>query len=173
MLHILQNRRLPIAVLMLVGSICARAQNRVMSIVLLTDNQFYSEAIHGGTQQMNLAQVSYAASIGADAIIGEGDNYNNTSNATDKTNIAAWVSALQATGIPWITPPGNHDYDNFQDGTGRVSDARTNLVWESSVGSPMATQPGIAGNYPAGSHANAWLNLGMHGGTPWGVIALE
>src|SRR6185437_13952050 len=84
----------------------------VMKVVMLPDNQMYSEAINGGTQAMNLAQVSYASSIGANAIISVGDNYNCTNNATDQANVPAWVSALQATGIPWISPPGNHDYEN-------------------------------------------------------------
>src|SRR6185437_6680538 len=144
----------------------------VMKVVMLPDNQMYSEAINGGTQAMNLAQVSYASSISANAIIGVGDNYNCTSNTTDQTNIPAWVSALQATGIPWISPPGNHDYDNSP--CGFLTDSRILTQWNSTVGAGVAAESSFKGSFPgSGANQNTWIDLGIHGVYHWAALSLE
>lgn len=154
-------------------SATASGQTVAMKVLNFPDNQYYSEAAFGGNPSSNTAIVAYGETWGADAYIGEGDNFNNTGNATDLTNISAWVLALKDTGKSWITPPGNHDYDNFQDGSGKVSDARTNTVWQTYIGTPMATQAAIVGNYPTGSNANSVLDMGVHGGFHWATIAME
>lgn len=150
----------------------ASAQTPVMKIVMLPDNQYYSEAINGGTQAMNLAQVSYASSISADAIIGVGDNYNCTTNATDQTNVPAWVSALQATGIRWITPPGNHDFENL--GTcGFLTSARVLTSWNSTVGAGIGAESSFMGSFAASDYRDAWIDLGIHGVYHWAALSLE
>lgn len=150
----------------------ASAQTPVMTIVMLPDNQFYSEPINGGTQAMNLAQVSYASSISADAIISVGDNYECTSNTIDQTNVPAWVTALQNTGIPTISPPGNHDYDT--PGCGTLNDSRVLTQWNSTVGAFIAAQTSFKGSFPgSGANQNSWIDLGVHGVYHWAALSLE
>jgi hypothetical protein len=149
-----------------------QAQTAVMKVVMLPDNQYYSEAINGGTQAMNLTQVSYASSISATAIISVGDNYNDTANTTDRTNVPAWVSALQATSIPWISPPGNHDYDT--PGNGFLNDSRVLTQWNSTVGAGVASESSFKGSFPgSGANQNAWIDLGIHGIYHWAALSLE
>jgi hypothetical protein len=160
------------AALLLLCSSFAAAQTAVMKVIMLPDNQYYSEAANGGTQAMNLAQVSYASSVSANAIISVGDNYNNTANSTDTTNIPAWVSALNATGIPWISPPGNHDYDT--PGSGLVNDSRVLTTWNSTVGAGLAAETSFKASYPgSGANQNAWIDLGQHGAFHWAAMSLE
>lgn len=102
------------------------------TLVALPDTQFYSSAENGGTPAMFSAQtqwianmqpalnVAYVAHLGD--IVQSGDN---GGNGTEWANADAALKILEAAGIPFGVPPGNHDEGaNLSDnGNAAVTDA--------------------------------------------------
>jgi hypothetical protein len=146
----------------------ADAKTAVMTLIVIPDNQNYTDSSAG--QSMNIAQVTYAQSVHPAAFISVGDNLNFTGNSVEKANMSAWASALQTSGMNWISVPGNHDYDSIDHFGSGVRDETT---WEGIVGTAMASQSGMHTGFPTGTHGNSWIDIGSWGGHHWGVLSLE
>jgi hypothetical protein len=121
----------------LIGLLANRSQafsDPDYTLVIIPDPQYLSAvsctALYGN--MMN-RMVSDQSSWNIKAVIGVGDCQNNglLASNSDYTRFAAAVAILNSAGIPYVSPPGNHDYDN-----NHPSD-RANLSFAFKAGSVM------------------------------------
>ncbi len=108
----------------LINTASVTAAGGDFTIAIIPDPQFLAESCpdkFGGyyaalmnwiVANKNIALTSSGPSFGANvkAVVGVGDCVNSTGGANEYVNAQAAWSILDANGIAFITPPGNHDY---------------------------------------------------------------
>ena len=135
-----------------------------------------NEGSQFATNVGNWMTAHFVADWNGKAVIGVGDfDGQNTNNVTKQANIeAGWTliySKVDALGLPWITPIGNHDYDNDA-----PSGRRSTLFDGSDVGyTKLSTKPFFGGFWagdPNGDKANMYIKFSV-GSFNFGAVAAE
>jgi hypothetical protein len=143
------------------------AQSEDFTVIALPDTQFYSESY----PHIFRAQTQWIAdnrdSRNIKFVVGLGDIVNDGSSVTQWETADQAIRTLDAAGIPYILPPGNHDYKWSR------PDTRDLTLFNSYFGKTRySSLPTYLEGYPSGTNNNSASRFSA-GGRTYLVLALE
>ncbi len=166
-LSTLRSRKLTFAVAALLSFAflvpCAHSQSANFTIIALPDTQWYSESYPQTFTAQTQWIVNNASTLNIQVVLGLGDIVQTASNAWEYQNADTSVKLLDNANIPYLLAIGNHDYSNFQDLSGRTSEAGNFNTYFGP--SRYKNYPWYKGQYPAGSNENFYGILTINGKT--------
>lgn len=145
------------------------------TVVLIPDTQYLTESYPATLNAMMTAVVANRTTCVApfcplsgewniQAVMGLGDVANLASEMA--TGRAAW-DIIKASGLPFVIPPGNHDYDTINLGSRAIT------IFDAQFG--PAYYSGLSwygGGFPSGSNANMYAQVTIEG-YPFVLMGLE
>lgn len=164
------RRLLPAFVCLFLYLACANpaiAQTDEFTVIVLPDTQIYSAAY----PHIFKAQTEWIArnrtAMNIHFVVGLGDVVDHGSTLSQFQNADAAVRVLDQAGVPYVLPPGNHDY------TDNRPSSRTATLFNQFFGpARYAGKPHYKGSFPTGSNENFYAIFNVNGRQLL-VLALE
>lgn len=136
-------------------------------VIVLPDTQHYSESYPSIFNAQTEWIAANAAQMNIQFVLGLGDIVNEGSYVSQWNSADTAIKLLDQANIPYVLPPGNHDYANKKPST------RDLTLFNTYFGpARYASNPHYQGSYPAGSNANQY-GVFTVGSRTFLVLALE
>ncbi|HZU23765.1 MAG TPA: carboxypeptidase regulatory-like domain-containing protein [Terriglobales bacterium] len=137
------------------------------SVVVLPDTQYYSESHPEIFTAQTQWIVNNRSNYNIQFVLHEGDIVNIAEQPAQWQNADAAMRLLDAAQIPYVAPPGNHDYD------GEMPSGRGTTAFNAYFGPSRYAQYGwYKGGFPSGTNDNSYAVFTVNG-QQYLVLSLE